>query len=105
MDYSFEIVNEKDEFQTIQFVPNEYDNLMILLYDRCIEEWGDCKGRAWCGTCHIEMIRGAIPAQLEKDERVTLNGLPNLTSASRLACQIPANEQLNGMRFRILKDD
>ncbi|MEP1780369.1 2Fe-2S iron-sulfur cluster-binding protein, partial [Reichenbachiella sp.] len=71
MSYSFDIIDVRNEWLTIEFIPNKYDNLMILLYDRCIEEWGDCKGRAWCGTCHIEIVSGEIPRELDIDEKKT----------------------------------
>lgn len=97
-----------DEFgvkHTITYQPNEYENLMILLLDQCGEEWGDCKGRAWCGTCHIQLLDGKVDNDQSTSEQSTLSKLSNLTNTSRLACQIEANEQLNGMLFNIIGGD
>lgn len=83
---------------------NEYDNLMILLFDQLGEEWGDCRGCAWCGTCYIEINEGEINDVMDYKERNTLSKLPNKTLNSRLACQIPADEKLSGITFHILND-
>ncbi|MGL1885506.1 MAG: 2Fe-2S iron-sulfur cluster-binding protein [Reichenbachiella sp.] len=77
---------------------------MILIFDQCIEEWGDCKGRAWCGTCHIEIISDSLVSDMNLDETHTLNRLANRTTSSRLACQIPTDEHLAGLEFKILGD-
>ena len=43
-----------------------------------------------------------IPERLKTGEIITLNGLPNHEIISKLACQIETNEQLTGLRFKIL---
>jgi len=87
------------------FVTNEYHNLMELLFDKYMQDWGDCKGRAWCGTCHIQITEGHISEKPVSDEKNTLSKLYNVTCESRLACQIPVNSALNDIVFKILKDD
>ncbi|MGB5437676.1 MAG: 2Fe-2S iron-sulfur cluster-binding protein [Maribacter sp.] len=74
---------------------------MELLFDKYVEDWGDCKGRAWCGTCHIEILEGNIDLQMDDDERHTLSKIHGRTSKSRLACQIPINEELNNIVFKM----
>jgi len=97
-----------DEFglqSQAHFTVNEYHNLMELLFDKYIEEWGDCKGRAWCGTCHIQILQGNLLEKLDEDEKRTLSKINGITNRSRLTCQIPLNTELNGTIFRIFKDD
>lgn len=97
--------NEFGEECHADFRVNEYHNLMELLLDKYVEDWGDCKGRAWCGTCHIEMLKGAtVTEKIDHDELLRLSQIGNRTENSRLACQIPVNAELNGSIFRILKD-
>lgn len=105
LSYQFEYIDELGERHVVDFTIGEYDNLMVLLWDKCYEEWGDCKGRAWCGTCHIEVLDGTITEPMDIDETKTLSGLPNLTTQSRLACQIPIDANLSGLTFKMLKDD
>jgi len=66
------------------FKDNEYHNLMELLFDKYIEEWGDCKGRAWCGTCHIEILQGNLSEKLDEDEKRTLSKINRITNRSLL---------------------
>lgn len=61
---------------------------------------GDCGGFATCGTCHA-YVRGdhleRLPAPSE-DEEIMLEGLLGpVTAASRLTCQIPMTEALDGI--------
>lgn len=104
-EFSLTYIDEFGEEGTAYFITNEYHNLMELLFDKYFEDWGDCKGRAWCGTCHIQIIKGELPQPMDEEERHTLSKLFNSTENSRLACQIPVNESLNGLYIRILKDD
>lgn len=97
------IVNELEEERTVEYAPYEYNNLMELVYNELWEDWGDCKGRAMCGTCHVEVLEGQ-PGATDDFEQHTLEGLPNITNRSRLACQLTMTPALNNMKFRILKD-
>lgn len=76
---------------------------MELIYNELWEEWGDCRGRAMCGTCHIEILSDHVQTK-DSFEEHTLNGLPNKTLRSRLACQITPDKSINNMKFKILKD-
>lgn len=88
----------------LTYQPFEYRNLMELVEEELWEEWGDCRGRAMCGTCHIEILSGEAGEEMEPFEEQTLDGLPNKTARSRLACQITIDQSINNMKFRILKD-
>ncbi len=98
--YSLTYFNEFGEECKAHFKTNEYHSLMELLFDKYIEEWGDCKGRAWCGTCHIQIIEGSITEKMDTDEKHTLSKIGNVAENSRLACQIPVNAELDNLVFR-----
>ncbi|NKI27047.1 2Fe-2S iron-sulfur cluster binding domain-containing protein [Arenibacter sp. 6A1] len=97
--------NEFAERCVANFSTNEYHSLMELLFDKYLEEWGDCKGRAWCGTCHIQLIDGCLPISIDDQERHTLSKMDDTTETSRLACQIPLNIELNNIFFKIISDN
>ncbi len=62
-----------------------------------------CGGKASCGTCLVEIDRkwvDKLPKASKKEERL-LAILPNVTSASRLACQIDLTTNLNGLTLCI----
>src|SRR5680860_1131039 len=67
--YSLTYFNEFGEECDATFKTNEYHSLMELLFDKYIEDWGDCKGRAWCGTCHIQIIEGSISEKIGVEEK------------------------------------
>ncbi len=106
-----------DEFETKRHVfykLHEYNNLMELLFDKKAEEWGDCKGRAWCGTCRIKIISGTLKEPKSIEETQTLSKInaveidpaesKTLETQDRLACQIPINSDLNNILFKIISD-
>ena len=101
--YQFTYFDEFGKEHLASFKTNEYHNLMELLFDKYVEEWGDCKGRAWCGTCHIQLIKGAIAEKIDADEKHTLSKMEGVTQKSRLACQIPLNSTLDGVVFKIME--
>lgn len=98
------VIDEFDEETKLIFKLLEYNNLMDLVLNELWEEWGDCRGRAMCGTCQIEIIDGHSHSELEAMEEETLELLPNKTPHSRLACQITLDRSIDNLRFRILKD-
>ncbi len=100
---SITVIDEYEQKSTINFAPRAYRNLMELVVNELWEEWGDCRGRAMCGTCHVEVVQGDI-GEIATFEQHTINGLPNKTARSRLACQIMLDRSINKMTFRILKD-
>lgn len=99
--YHLTFFNELGEECHADFKTNEYHNLMELLFDKYLQDWGECKGRAWCGTCHIKIIKGQISDEMDSDEKHTLAIIDNASENSRLACQIPLNDKLDGIVFRI----
>ncbi len=102
--YSLIYLNERGEECHADFRTHEYHSLMELLFDKYAEEWGECKGRAWCGTCHIDILEGNLTEKIAEDEKQTLSKIEGITHSSRLACQIPVNAELNGLVFKILGD-
>lgn len=101
--YFFYYKDSIGKYRTIKYLLHEYLNLMDLLFDKGYEDWGDCKSRAWCGTCHI-FIEETVKEPMDEDERHTLGNLPNKTDKSRLACQISLNEALHKKNIRFLGD-
>ena len=98
------VIDEFGEETSLSFKILQYNNLMDLVLNELWEEWGDCRGRAMCGTCQIEILSGNPHDKIEPFEAKTIEILPNKTSSSRLACQITPDRSIHNMRFRILKD-
>lgn len=64
---------------------------------------GDCGGFCACGTCHCYLDPediARLPAMHEL-ERATLDFAHEVTSRSRLACQIPVTAAMDGIIVRL----
>ena len=89
----------------IEYVANSYNNVMELILDMGLEDWGDCKGRAWCGTCHLITVKGEVFSKMDGEEKHRLDQLSNRKQKSRLACQIALDRHLHEMEFEFIGDD
>jgi 2Fe-2S ferredoxin len=84
--------------------PNEYRSLMHLISDKVYtEDFGECLGMGKCGTCLVEIIQSPHPlSYYERNETSTLKKLNYAGGNIHLACQIMADENINGLRINIL---
>ena len=72
---------------------NEYDILAI------------CGGMVLCATCHVQVVEGyEILNEIGDEEYAMLDTLPNITSTSRLSCQLKLNSNLNNVKIKIMGD-
>ena len=64
---------------------------------------GDCGGFCACGTCHcyVEEKDAVLLPEMHELERATLDFAYDVTERSRLACQVPITEQMDGIRVRL----
>jgi ferredoxin len=91
--------------RSIEVKPSRGTSLMEVLTRENFDVAAICGGMASCGTCHIEVLKGAeVLDEPEDDETFMLDSLPNLTDHSRLSCQIPATKDLDGMEIKVLGD-
>ena len=75
---------------------NGFDELLAL-----------CGGCCSCATCHVEVDpadAARLPAMSE-DENDLLDSSDYRTENSRLACQIPLTDDLDGLRVTIAPED
>ncbi len=78
--------------------------LMELLKDNDIDGIvGMCGGCCSCATCHVHVDAGSsveLP-EISDDESALLSGLLSYTSESRLSCQIPVTDEIDGLSISI----
>jgi len=75
---------------------NGFDELLAL-----------CGGCCSCATCHVHVdpeFAGLLPA-LTADEDDLLDSSDDRDATSRLACQIPFTDALDGLKVRIAEED
>ncbi|WP_432767653.1 MAG: 2Fe-2S iron-sulfur cluster binding domain-containing protein [Sphingopyxis sp.] len=65
-----------------------------------------CGGCCSCATCHVhvEVAAGDLPAMSE-DENDLLDSTTDRDDTSRLSCQLPFSEALDGLKVRIAAED
>ena len=75
---------------------NGFDELLAL-----------CGGCCSCATCHVHVdpeFAALLPAMTE-DENDLLDSSDDRDETSRLSCQIPFSDELDGLRVRIADED
>ncbi len=99
--YTLTIIDTLNVRTIVKFKTGKYRNLMELIVNNMYEEIGDCKGRAWCGTCRVEVTKITINDVLSKDEINKLSELSDGKLNSRLSCQIMLDEKIHNGVFKI----
>jgi ferredoxin len=101
---SFQIEDRIGNTRAIE-VPDDMNlSLMEVLKASDYDVLATCGGMALCATCHVEVASGGERLEAPRDTELDmLDTLPNAVTASRLACQIRINEQLNGAIFRLME--
>lgn len=81
-------------------VDSDADNVMEAAQEHAIAGIdGDCGGVCSCSTCHVKVAEAWLErvGAAEEVERDTLSFADNVTPRSRLSCQIPLTEELDGL--------
>jgi 2Fe-2S ferredoxin len=82
-------------------------SLMEAIRDNGLDELlALCGGCCSCATCHVYVEEGheALPP-LSEDENDLLDSSDHRNERSRLSCQLPLTEELNGLRVVIAPED
>lgn len=83
--------------------PNEYRNLMMLIYDKLSpEDFGDCLGMGKCSTCLIEIESDTNLTSYNRNESTTLQKAGK-EKGMRLSCQILIDEHINGITVKVIR--
>jgi len=75
---------------------NGFDELLAL-----------CGGCCSCATCHVHVEPDFLPLlpPMSRDEDDLLDSSDTRDATSRLSCQIPLTDELDGLRVRIAEID
>ncbi len=98
----FTVIDRNDEEKTIEIPDGIGLNLMEVLKASEYSILATCGGMALCATCKIEIIDGGSNlSKISEAELDIFDTLPENTKNCRLACQIPVNKTLAGVKFKI----
>lgn len=77
-------------------------SLMEVLKASNYDILATCGGMALCATCHIEVLNDVPLTEMGDQEADMLDTLPNADVNSRLSCQIRVNDEIDGLKIKIL---
>ncbi len=96
------------EGRTFEIDQTEGVSLMEAIRSAGVDEMmAICGGGCACATCHVFIdseFQNLIPV-MSDDEASLLSSSDHRTPLSRLACQIPVSETLNGLRLTLAPED
>lgn len=100
------VITREGAVTTIRGVPGV--SVMENIREAGLEELlALCGGSCSCATCHVYVdpaFAGLLP-QVSADENDLLDSSSHRTPASRLACQLPFTEALDGLKVTIAPED
>jgi 2Fe-2S ferredoxin len=100
------IIQNSDDSKTELIAPTDMGlSLMEFLKGNEYNILATCGGMALCATCHVEVISGFDKLkEISDDEYAMLDTLPNITSTSRLSCQLRLSNEMDGITVKIMGD-
>ena len=97
------VENKAGEVQVIEVPEGINLNLMETLKAYEYAMRATCGGMALCSDCHCQVKEGwdKLP-EAQDQELFTLDLRPDVTSTSRLACQIKISPDLDGLSIKLM---
>lgn len=104
-DIKINIQNPDNSITTLEAPTDMGLSLMEFLKGNDYDILATCGGMALCATCHVEVISGFdnLP-EITDDEYAMLDTLPNITSTSRLSCQLKLGERMDNITVKVMGD-
>jgi ferredoxin-2, mitochondrial len=100
------VINVEDKDGSVKAIEIPADmglNLMEALKANEYDIEATCGGMALCATCHIRVKTGLEKLQPQRDDELNmLDTLPFVYENSRLSCQIPVAENIDGIEIKIV---
>lgn len=97
------VEDKQGDVQVIEIPEGINLNLMETLKAYEYNVRATCGGMGLCADCHCEVLSGEekLP-EVDGQELITLDSLPDARIASRLACQIKLQAEIDGLSIRLL---
>jgi 2Fe-2S ferredoxin len=99
------VVTREGMEQVIESQPGP--SVMKIIHDNAGDLLALCGGSCSCATCHVHVdpqFWDRLPPMSE-DERDLVDLLDHRSETSRLSCQIPFTDDLDGLRVTIAQED
>ena len=93
---------DRDQKKHSLIVPTDMNmNLMEACKSYEFPVEGICGGMAMCASCQVYVNSENLLEYISEEEKAMLSEAFHLKSNSRLGCQIPITEDLDGLEFEI----
>tara|TARA_B100001750_G_scaffold72351_1_gene57769 strand:- start:307 stop:621 length:315 start_codon:yes stop_codon:yes gene_type:complete len=99
------IIDQDNKEHKLELQANCGLNLMEVCKTNDIDVEGVCGGMALCATCHCHVESNHDLEPKQEAEIAMLNQCFNINKKSRLACQIPVSEKIDGLTIRLVGDN
>lgn len=96
-----EVLDRDDHVHTIEIPPDIGLNLMEACKASELPILGTCGGMALCGSCHVYILSDHPLSDRSDEEEEMLDQLFSTEDNSRLCCQIPVDERIEGLRIKL----
>lgn len=95
------VIDREDKAHELEGPTDMNMNMMELCkaYELPVE--GTCGGMALCSTCHLYILSDHKLSEMSEDEEDMLDQAFFVEDNSRLGCQIPLKEDLNGLKVKL----
>ena len=105
MDVKIHVTDRQGKVQIISGPTDISLNLMELLKIHEYPVEGTCGGMALCASCHIFVHSSNLLPEISSSEQAILDDNWNCKDNSRLACQIPINENIDLLKIELAPKD
>ena len=96
---------DRDKKKHSLIVPTDMNmNLMEACKSYEFPVEGICGGMAMCASCQVYVNSENLLKNISEDEKAMLSEAFHIKPNSRLGCQIPITEDLDGLEFEIAPD-
>lgn len=102
MDITIYVEEADGNFRTVEAPTDMGLSLMEVLKASEYPIAATCGGMALCASCHIEVLEGQDFMEASDAELDMLDTLPVVSDSSRLACQMHLNDEMDGLRIRLM---
>src|SRR5690625_56720 len=104
-DVNITIIDREDKKHLVQAPTDMGMNLMELCQAYELPVLGTCGGMAMCASCQVYIESDHPTPEMQADEEAMLSEAFYVENNSRLGCQIPISEELEGLVIRLAPED
>ncbi|MGB1448551.1 MAG: 2Fe-2S iron-sulfur cluster-binding protein [Flavobacteriaceae bacterium] len=104
-DITISVIDREGEVHQIEAPTDMAMNLMEVCKAHELPVEGTCGGMALCASCQCYVLSNHELGERSEDEEAMLAEAFNVRETSRLGCQIPITEELEGLQVELAPEE